>query len=124
MNAQGFRRLALALSGAREEPHFDRTSFRAGKRIFATMTRDGVEVMIPVRPIETCLALLASDPGVFIDHGGWTRRYGSLGIRLARAPAGLVASLLEEAHARVTSRAPRGKPVTARAPARRPSRKR
>lgn len=32
-----FRQLALSLEGASEEPHFEKTSFRVKKKIFATL---------------------------------------------------------------------------------------
>jgi hypothetical protein len=99
-----FRDLALSMPGAHEEPHFERTSFRVGKRIFATMAADGREVMVPVHPVERCLALLASDPVVFVDYGGWTRRNGSLGLRLAKADDALVRDLVHAAWARIAPR--------------------
>jgi hypothetical protein len=133
MTPSAFRRLALSFGGAHEEPHFARTSFRVGKRIFATMTRDGKEAMVPVLPVPRCLALLESDRDVYIDHGGWTRRMGGLGIRLAKADTTLVAKLMREAWERIApkqgktsspagkgsggttaSRGSRGRPATAR----------
>ena len=100
MTPAAFRTLALSMEGAHEEPHFARTSFRVGKKIFATMTAEGDEVMVPVHPVERCLALLSSDPSVFVDYGGWTRRLGSLGMRLRLVDAKLVRSLVKEAWAR------------------------
>jgi hypothetical protein len=78
------RRLALALPGTHEEPHFERTSFRVGKKIFATMTSDGREAMVRVADPDERDALLTGEPGVFFSYGGWTERYGALGIRLAK----------------------------------------
>jgi len=37
ITAQSFRALALSFSGTIEQPHFERTSFRANKKIFATL---------------------------------------------------------------------------------------
>jgi hypothetical protein len=37
MRNETFRKIALAFPGAVEAPHFDRTSFRANKKIFATL---------------------------------------------------------------------------------------
>ncbi|MCC7138841.1 MAG: MmcQ/YjbR family DNA-binding protein [Planctomycetes bacterium] len=119
-----FRRLALSLPGAEEAPHFARTSFRVGGRIFATMTPAGDEAMVPVRPPARALGMLRDAPDVFVDHGGWTRRLGSLGVRLARADGALVEALLREAHARVAAKA-RGAPAAggrATATSRRPRR--
>ena len=111
MSPAAFRKLALSMPGAREEPHFQRTSFRVGKKIFATMTADGQEAMVPVHPIDRCLAILESDPDVYIDHGGWTRRNGSLGIRLAKVSSTHVAELVQDAWRRVAPKAsaPRGR---------------
>ena len=101
MTPAAFRKLALSMPGAHETPHFERTSFRVGTKIFATMTADGSEGMVPVHPISKCLALLAADPRVFIDHGGWTRKNGGLGIRLAAVDADLVHELMHVAWERV-----------------------
>ena len=117
MSPEAFRALALSLTGSHEEPHFERTSFRVGKKIFATMSAgpDAADAMIPVKPVERCLALLASDPETFIDHGGWTRRFGSLGVRLGRVRTrprvALIEELAREAWARVSKKgtAPRAR---------------
>jgi len=101
MTPAAFRKLALSMPGAHEEPHFQRTSFRVGKKIFATMTPDGREAMVPVHPIPRCLELLASDPEAYIDHGGWTKRLGSLGLRLELVDAKLVEGLVRDAWTRV-----------------------
>jgi hypothetical protein len=101
MTPAAFRKLALSMPGAVELPHFERTSFRIGKRIFATMTADGSEAMVPVQPVDRCLALIENQPQMFFGHGGWTRRLGALGVRLAKADAALLKALLREAWQRV-----------------------
>jgi hypothetical protein len=105
-----FRKLALSMEGAEEKPHFERTSFRVGTKIFATMTADGSEAMIPVKPLAKCFALLEEEPERFFDYGGWTRRNGSLGIRLAKVDAKRVEPLLREAYERIAPSARRGSP--------------
>jgi hypothetical protein len=107
MTSAAFRALALSMEGAHEEPHFARTSFRVGKKIFATMTADGDEIMVPVHPVERCLEILSSDPSLFIDYGGWTRRLGSLGMRLRLVDAQLVRPLVQEGWARVARKSSR-----------------
>jgi hypothetical protein len=113
MTAAEFRVLALSMTGSHEEPHFDRTSFRVGKRIYATMTADGAEAMVPVLPVARCLALIEAEPSRYFGHGGWTRRLGALGIHLARVTSAahvkLVGELLLDAWTRVApkTRTPR-----------------
>ncbi len=104
MTAAQLRGLALSMPGAHEEPHFHRTSFRIGKRIFATMTRDGDEVMVPVHPLKRCFALLKSKPEVFFSYGTWTERNGAIGIRLAKAEKKLLRSLVRDAWARLAAK--------------------
>jgi predicted DNA-binding protein (MmcQ/YjbR family) len=45
------RKHALSLPGASEARHFERTSFRIGTKIFATVTKDGTEAMVRVKPM-------------------------------------------------------------------------
>jgi hypothetical protein len=103
MTPAAFRKLALSMPGAVELAHFERTSFRVGKKIFATMTRDGREAMVPVRPLLRCFELLASKPKAFFSYGGWTQKHGSLGIHLAKAETRLVAKLMREAWERIAA---------------------
>jgi hypothetical protein len=96
-----FRKLALSMPGAVELPHFDRASFRAGKkkkkRIFATMTSDGSEAMVRVQPPAECFDLIEAHPKTFFSYGGFTERNGSLGVRLARVDAKLIRELVRDA---------------------------
>jgi hypothetical protein len=93
---KAFHRHALSFPEAHEEPHFERTSFREGKKIFATMSADGKEAMVRVDPPERCEALLSSKPGVFFSYGRWTTRNGSLGVRIHKVEARLMKALLTD----------------------------
>ena len=94
MTPEALRKLALSLPEAHEEPHFERTSFRVGKKIFATMTGDGREAMVKLASPDDVEGLLASEPDVFFSHGTWTTRNGALGVRLARASATVMRQLV------------------------------
>jgi hypothetical protein len=94
---ESVRALALALPEAHEAPHFDRISFRVGKKIFVTMTADGSEAMVRVAPRQRLYALLKAHPRAFFSYGGWTERLGSMGVRLAYADAALLRPLIVEA---------------------------
>jgi hypothetical protein len=97
MTPDALRRCALSLPEAHEEPHFERTSFRVAKKIFATMTRDGSEAMVRVATPEGIEALLAAHPEAFFSYGTWTTRNGALGVRLAKADAKLMRDLVTDA---------------------------
>jgi hypothetical protein len=96
MTQKAFRALALSMPESREEPHFERASFRIGKKIFATMTADGAEAMVRVRPRERLYALLREQPDTFFSYGGWTERLGSVGVRLKKADAALLRELVTD----------------------------
>ena len=51
-----FRKLALSFDGTTEQPHFEKTSFRANKKIFATLSESNRIA---------CLKLTAIDQSVF-----------------------------------------------------------
>jgi hypothetical protein len=86
--------LALALPGTHEEPHFERTSFRVGKKIFATLTADASEAMVRVAPPEKLDALLEGFPDVFFSYGKWTTGNGALGVRLEKVKPALMKELV------------------------------
>lgn len=103
MTPEALQRFALSLPETHAEPHFERTSYRVAKRIFATMTRDGVEAMVnaSVPDIE---ALLSTQPDVFFSYGTWTTRNGALGVRLARVDPKLMQRLVTDAWKHVASK--------------------
>jgi hypothetical protein len=103
MTEAQFRKAARSLQGVTESPHFERTSFRAGTKIFATLTRAGDEAMVRVRPRDKLEALLQGKPEIFFSYGGWTDRFGSLGIRLRAAPVALITQLVRDSYDEVTA---------------------
>jgi len=89
------RKHALALPGVTEEPHFDRTSFRVGGRIFATArAREAhIHVFVPEQPREQALALYPE----FISKLLWGGKVVGVRIELPHAEAGAVKDLIRTA---------------------------
>ena len=54
-----FRQLALSFPGTTEEPHFEKTSFRLNKKIFATLD---------TKNNRACLMLSQADQSVFTSY--------------------------------------------------------
>jgi hypothetical protein len=117
------RAIALALEQAHEEPHFERTSFRVGKKIFATMTANGSEAMVKVAPPEKLEALLASKPKVFFGYGGWTTKGGALGVRLDAIEPELLKELVVASHAQIATKTRAKTKTKPKAKAKRPTAK-
>jgi hypothetical protein len=95
MRIQQVRKLALSLPGATEEPHFDKTSFRIGRKIFATVPPSDGTLHVFVDEDET-RACVAQDPKVF-EELWWGKRLVGLRVSLPDADADQVRELLEDA---------------------------
>ena len=93
MTEDDVRRLALALPGTTEAPHHERTSFRVGGKIFATMPPDADSVNVLLGEEEARAA--ASDRGVELLW--WGKKLSGVRVDLAEADADTLAELLEDA---------------------------
>ncbi len=97
MDAQDFRRLALALEGVEEGSHMGAPDFRVGGRIFATLANEkqgyGNLMLTP----DQQRAFIEELPDVFLPvTGGWGRM-GVTHIRLAAASEDVLAGALRTA---------------------------
>lgn len=87
--------MAMALPEATEEPHFDLTSFRVRGKIFVTVPPDGTSARVFVDEDEA-RAAVAEQPEV-VEELWWGKRLSGVRVDLARADAGRLAELVEEA---------------------------
>ena len=87
-----FRRLALSLPQAIEAPHFDATSFRVNKKIFATLgEKEGRAVVKLTREQQEMMT--AAEPKIFAPVPAWGK-HGWTYLHLANADADIVRSAL------------------------------
>ena len=87
-----FRKLALALPQAIEAPHFDATSFRVNKKIFATLGEaEGRAVVKLTREQQEMMS--SAEPKVFAAVPSWGK-HGWTYLHLANADADIVRSAL------------------------------
>jgi len=94
MSAARFRKAALALPEAIEGAHQGHADFRVGKRIFATLGYpDDAWGMVKLTPDQQAM-LVEAGPDIFRPvPGGWGK-YGNTNVRLARADAKTLKSVL------------------------------
>lgn len=102
------RRLALALDGTAERPHFDRTAFRVS-RIYATLAADGLTANLALEPADQEFRCrLAPDAFAPLPNAwgrqGWTR------VNLGLLEEGELARALEAAWTRALPKAKRARP--------------
>ena len=95
MTPARFRKLALALEGVEERPHFDRAAFRTKRKTFATLGSDK-RVNLMIEPIDRREGLMEAFPDVFHSLGGWTR-LGYVAVDLARVDDELLRELVIDA---------------------------
>ena len=74
VTAETFRQMALSLPGAIELPHFDRTSFRVCKRIFATMDEKKKIAVLMFSPLEQSVFCSFDNTIIYPVPGGWGRQ--------------------------------------------------
>ena len=106
MNADQFRRHALALEGAIESAHMGHPDFRVNGRIFATLGSPNPESgMVQLDP-EDQRFLLESEPEAFRPAAGAWGRSGSTLVELRKAKGAVVREALRLAWARARSKPP------------------
>jgi hypothetical protein len=89
------RRTALSLPEAEEIETWGEATFRVRKKIFCILAGDGRRASIKATP-GTQRELIAADPSVY-DVAPYVGRHGWVALDVARADAGEVAELLEDA---------------------------
>jgi hypothetical protein len=92
------KKLALALEGASERPHFDRTALRTPRKTFATLAGDGCDINLMFDP-ELRDFYCEQAPHAFAPvPGGWGRM-GATRCDLKKIDEATLLSALKAAHA-------------------------
>lgn len=77
VSIESFRKLAMSFPNATEEPHFEKTSFRIKKKIFATFDEKNNRAVLKLNEIEQSVFCASGDmifypvPNKWGKHG-WT----------------------------------------------------
>lgn len=82
MGPQGFRRMALGLTGAIEKSHMGHPDFRVRDRIFATLHDDQRYGMVKLTPDQQ-QQFLRHDSGAFMPEAGAWGRSGCTRVEIA-----------------------------------------
>lgn len=101
-----FRKLALALPDASEAPHFELTSFRAGGKIFSTLSEKDARAMVKLTP-EQQEIMTAAEPEMFERIPNAWGDKGATWLYLKHADRQAAESALRTAWTNVTAPKPR-----------------
>jgi hypothetical protein len=107
VTAQEARDLALALEGASEAAHFNRTAFRTPRRIFATLAADGEDMNLMFDDVLQAFYQEHAPQAFAPVPGGWGRR-GATRCLLGAVDPDTLRGALAAAHARA-NRPPPGR---------------
>jgi hypothetical protein len=94
ISVAAFRKLALALPGAVEAPHFELASFRSGGKIFATLSEKDERAMVKLTP-EQQEMMTAAEPKIFQRIPNAWGDKGATWLHLKHADAKTVQSALQ-----------------------------
>jgi len=98
-----FQKLALSYPEATEEPHFEKTSFRVRKKIFATMAPEKGEAVVKLTPLDQEVFVANSKGAMHPVKGKWGEQ-GWTTIALKIATKQLVNDILTSAYCTVAPR--------------------
>ncbi len=104
VNNEAFRQMALSFTGTIEAPHFDRTSFRANKKIFATLQEKNTIAMIKLSPADQYVFCNADKAAVYPVPGGWGLK-GATYVDLKKVKKTLLKEILTIAYNSITVKA-------------------
>lgn len=72
MDLQTFRTLALGFPEVAEQPHFEKTSFRVKKKIFATLDEKTHRAVVKLSAIDQ--SVFSSDASIYPVPGAWGKQ--------------------------------------------------
>lgn len=74
VSIDAFRKLALSLPEATEEPHFEKTSFRVRKKIFATLSIAEKRAVLKFNEIDQSVFCAHDKSIMYPVKGGWGKQ--------------------------------------------------
>lgn len=100
VSIQTFRKTALSLPGVTEEPHFEKTSFRVKKKIFATLNEKENRATIKLSLTEQDLFCVYDKNVMYPVPNKWGKQ-GWTHINLKTIPKEMCVDALKTAYAQV-----------------------
>lgn len=95
-----FSRLALAFPEAQEAPHFEKTSFRVGGKIFATVNAPAKTATVKLSLADQDIFCLADKAAVYAVPNKWGKQGWTI-VELSKIKMSLLRQVLESAYCSV-----------------------
>lgn len=100
MDTQSFRELALAFEEAIEQPHFENTSFRVKKKIFATLNAKNNQAVVKLSEIDQSVFSDTNTGVIYPVPNKWGKQGWTI-IELKKVKKGVAKDILTTAYCTV-----------------------
>jgi hypothetical protein len=97
----GFKQIALSFPGVVEQPHFEKTSFRAKKKIFATLSSENQRACVKLSEIDQSVFCAFDKTIIYPVDNKWGKQ-GWTNIELQKIQKKMLEDLLKCAYKEVT----------------------
>ena len=96
-----FKKIALLFPGVVEQPHFEKTSFRAKKKIFATLSSENQRACVKLSEIDQSVFCAFDKTVIYPVDNKWGKQ-GWTNIELQKIQKAMLQDILDCAYKEVT----------------------
>jgi len=98
-----FKKMALAFPDVTEQPHFEKTSFRVKKKIFATFSEAEKKAVLKLTEIDQSVFCSFDKTIIYPVTGGWGKQ-GWTVVELSKVKLGMLKDALSAAYNTVSAK--------------------
>jgi predicted DNA-binding protein (MmcQ/YjbR family) len=96
-----FRQMAMALEQVTEQPHFEKTSYRINKKIFATLDEEKSIVTLKLNEIDQSVFCTFDNTIFYPANGAWGKQGWTM-VTLSKVPKAMLADALKKSYLNVS----------------------
>ena len=100
VDIETFRQLALSFPGTVEQPHFEKTSFRVNKKIFATLSLADNRAVLKLSEIDQSVFSSFDNTIIYPVNGNWGKQ-GWTKVELKKVRKDMLKDILKTAYCEV-----------------------
>ena len=97
---EAFRKLALSFENVTEEPHFEKTSFRINKKIFATLDLKNERAVLKLNEIDQSVFCASGELDFYPIPNKWGKQGWTI-VELSKARTAMLADALSRSYQNV-----------------------
>ncbi|HUC81050.1 MAG TPA: MmcQ/YjbR family DNA-binding protein [Flavisolibacter sp.] len=102
VSKETFRKIALSFDSVTEQPHFQKTSFRIGTKIFATLDTENKKAVVKLSEVDQSVFCAYNNQVMYPVAGSWGKQGWTM-IELTLVPKGMLTDALQTAYQTLAS---------------------